>query len=234
MTSLRQTPLPDAAADSGVHAQQARSRRTEEALLQAAFTLFRERGVDAVTVADIAAAAAVAPATIYRRFGDKEGLLRATVRRFTTQALELVALTPGVRSHDDFIACVADVLVVVWRFTQGNQNLLRSVYAKALSDDFYADCLLTLRRSVFAALRAHFLAHAAHIRHPQPQRAVEFTLRQAVAMLSARLEASRLEVNEGAMSDAAFLRELVLSMLAYLQVPHSEDAIDRALRARGL
>lgn len=215
-------------------ARQARSRRTEQSLLDAAFMLFRAQGVDAVTVGDIAAAAGVAPATIYRRFGDKEGLLRATVRRFTDQALELVALTPPARSHNDFIACVADILVVVWRFTQGNQQLLRSVYAKALSDDFYANCLLELRRSVFAALRAHFLAHAESIGHPNPQRGVEFALRQSVAMLSARLEASRLEVNEGAMSDAVFLRELVRSMLAYLAVAFTEDAIDRALRARNL
>jgi AcrR family transcriptional regulator len=214
--------------------KQDRSRRTEQALLDAALALFRDRGVEAVTVADIASAAGVAPATIYRRFGDKEGLLRDVFRRFTDSAVQLVALTPTLKTRHGFVACVADITALVLRFSQGNQRLLQSAYAKALADDFYAACLVEIRSHTFAALRAHFLAHADEIGHPEPARAIEFALRQSVAMLSARLEAGRLEVGEGAMSDAIFVRELTRSVLAYLQVPFTADAIDQALTARGL
>src|SRR5512139_2726485 len=112
--------------------RQDRSRRTEQALLDAALALFRERGVEAVTVGDIAAAAGVAPATIYRRFGDKEGLLKEAFARFTEGALEMLEVAPPVRPHRHFVALVADVTALVVRFSQANQRLLQSSYAKAL------------------------------------------------------------------------------------------------------
>ena len=36
------------------------------------------------------------------------------------------------------------------------------------------------------------------------------------------------------MSDATFLRELMRSLLGYLQIPHSEQAVDQAMSARDL
>lgn len=214
--------------------RQDRSRRTEQALLDAALALFRERGVDAVTVGEIAAAAGVAPATIYRRFGDKEGLLKEAFARFVTDALAMLDAAPAPAGRPGFVSLVADVTALVWGFSQANQRLLQSSYAKALADDFYAGHLVTLRARVFALLRERFLLRTAEIGHPEPARAIDFALRQAVAMLSARLEAGRLEVRDGTMDDATFVRELLRSILAYLQVPYTAADIDRALAARGL
>lgn len=214
--------------------KQDRSRRTEQALLDAALSLFLARGVEAVTVSDIATAAGVAPATIYRRFGDKEGLLKEAFARFTDHALRMLALAPAPRPGRGLVPLAADVAALVVRFAQGNRRLLRSSYAKALADDFYAARLLELRRRTFALLKQYFLGQAGEIGHPDPELAIDFALRQAVAMLSARLEAGQLEVDEGAISDAAFVRELLRSILSYLQVPYTAQAIDRALAARGL
>lgn len=66
-------------------AGQARSERSERSdavrnrhrALEAAQTLFRERGIAVVTMDDIAAAAGVGKGTLYRRFGDKAGLAEA-------------------------------------------------------------------------------------------------------------------------------------------------------------
>lgn len=214
--------------------KQDRSRRTEQALLDAALSLFLARGVEAVTVSDIATAAGVAPATIYRRFGDKEGLLKEAFARFTDHALRMLALAPAPRPGRGLVPLAADVAALVVRFAQGNRRLLQSSYAKALADDFYAARLVELRRRTFALLKPYFLGHAGEIGHPDPELAIDFALRQAVAMLSARLEAGQLEVDEGAISDAAFVRELLRSILSYLQVPYTAQAIDRALAARGL
>ena len=224
MPSLPSRPAP----------KQDRSRRTEQALLDAALALFTERGVEAVTVGDIAAAAGVAPATIYRRFGDKEGLLKEAFARFTGNALTMLAAVPPPSPRQGFVTLVSDVAALTWAFSRSHQRLLQSGYAKALADDFYASHLLALRTRVFAVLKQHFMHRAAEIGHPQPALAIDFTLRQAVAMLSARLEAGRLEVGDGTMDDAAFVRELVRSILSYLQVPYTAPAIDRALAARGL
>jgi len=215
-------------------ARQDRSRRTEQALLDAALTLFRERGVDAVTVGDIAAAAGVAPATIYRRFGDKEGLLREVYARFTAGALQMLDLAPAPKPGRSLVPLVADVAALVLQFTRTNQRLLQSGYAKALADDFYAAHMVELRAAVFALLKRQFLHYTPEIGHPQPELAIDFALRQAVAMLSSRLEAGRLEVGDGAIDDATFVRELLRSILSYLQVPYTAAAIDKALAARGL
>jgi AcrR family transcriptional regulator len=60
------TPPPE-------RADAARNRRR---ILAAAATLISERGLEAVTIDDVAAAAGVGRMTVYRRFGNKSGLAR--------------------------------------------------------------------------------------------------------------------------------------------------------------
>lgn len=54
--------------------ERADAARNRAAVLAAALTEFTERGVAAVSMDDIAAAAGVGKGTLYRRFGDKAGL----------------------------------------------------------------------------------------------------------------------------------------------------------------
>jgi AcrR family transcriptional regulator len=68
-------PLPLAApAPPALRADAARNRQR---VLQAAAALFAERGVAAVTMDDVVAAAGVGKGTLYRSFGDKSGLAAA-------------------------------------------------------------------------------------------------------------------------------------------------------------
>ncbi|GGC40520.1 hypothetical protein GCM10011371_29890 [Novosphingobium marinum] len=62
-----------------IEARQARSRETFRKILDAAVKLFVEKGFDGTTMAQIAAAAGIAPGSIYRRFADKEGLLNSVI-----------------------------------------------------------------------------------------------------------------------------------------------------------
>ena len=57
--------------------ERADAARNRLRVLAAAETLFAERGVAAVTMDDVAAAAGVGKGTLYRRFGDKGGLAMA-------------------------------------------------------------------------------------------------------------------------------------------------------------
>lgn len=218
------------------HARQDRSRQTEQALLDAALCLFQERGVHAVTVGEIAQRAGVAPATINRRFGDRDGLHREAFRTFIERALamlEAVDVSGTAKGKPrSLVALMAQIAAVVQGFSKGNQALLQSAYARAMVDEGYAAGLRELRSRTLALLRRQLLGHTAEIGHPDPALAVDFVLHQALAMLSARNDASMLEV--GALDDRVFHRELMRSLLGYLQVPVTARRIDAALAAVGL
>ncbi|MGJ7542405.1 TetR/AcrR family transcriptional regulator [Variovorax sp. LT1R16] len=65
-------------------AQQTRSRKTSRALLDAGFCILEEEGLSGLTIPGVSSRAGVSVGTVYRRFGDKEGLLTALLEEFTT------------------------------------------------------------------------------------------------------------------------------------------------------
>lgn len=72
----RFTPINPSAAAATERADAARNRRK---VLEAAARLFAERGVEQVSMDEIAAAAGVGKGTLYRRFGDRSGLAMAVM-----------------------------------------------------------------------------------------------------------------------------------------------------------
>jgi AcrR family transcriptional regulator len=68
---LATAPLPER--------ERADARRNRERILCAAARLVDERGIEAVSMDDVAAAAGVGKGTLYRRFGDRSTLLRALI-----------------------------------------------------------------------------------------------------------------------------------------------------------
>jgi AcrR family transcriptional regulator len=84
--------------DSGVRPERADAARNRLRVLAAAERLFAERGVHAVTMEEVAAAAGVGKGTVYRRFTDKGGLAIALLderERELQQALLIGAGTAG-------------------------------------------------------------------------------------------------------------------------------------------
>lgn len=218
--------------------RQERSKRTHQLLLDAALGLFREHGIEATGVTEIAAAAGVAPATIYRRFGDKEGLVRAACEHFTQQGLALLAeirvAAEQKAGNGSFISMLADAIQAVVLFSHSNLRVLQSLYIRALEDDFHARQLVSLRAAVTDMLKQYFMTRVSEIRHPEPSLALDFALRQSVAMLSARLEGRKLEVVAENITDRVFHRELMRMQLGYLGIDFTPEAIDKALHSRGM
>src|SRR4051812_1541626 len=66
---------------------QERSRETASRLLEAAESVLEKRGLKGASVPEIARRAGVSPASIYRRFIDKDGLLREVFERFFERAI---------------------------------------------------------------------------------------------------------------------------------------------------
>lgn len=74
--------------------ERADAARNRIRVLEAAETLFAERGVDAVTMDDVAGAAGVGKGTLYRRFGDKGGLAMALLDQRERELQERILTGP--------------------------------------------------------------------------------------------------------------------------------------------
>lgn len=100
-----------------------RSRRDEYAeqtrrdVVDAARSLFAQRGYFATTVSDIAAAARVSAGTVYQQCGGKQGLLRTLMDSWTTAPLvqETLDAVNAADTLDEALRVLADSYLEFWR-----------------------------------------------------------------------------------------------------------------------
>ena len=97
-------------------------------MLEAARRLFAERGVQAVTMSDVAREAGVAKGTIFHRFGDRPGLAQALVDEAERELQERVLrgpppLGPGAPPRERLIAFLDALLTL----TAAHRDLLLEV-----------------------------------------------------------------------------------------------------------
>jgi AcrR family transcriptional regulator len=79
---------------------QDRSRRTQGRLLDAMETLLQEKSFARLTVAELAARAGVAPASIYQRFSNRDALIAILIELYMTSAQSWAASPEGRLSLD--------------------------------------------------------------------------------------------------------------------------------------
>jgi AcrR family transcriptional regulator len=88
-----------------------KKRQTRETIVREALALFSERGYDAVTVADIAAAADISPRTFFAYFPTKEDLLfQDAPDNFARLATRLVERPEGESTVDALRAWIAELV----------------------------------------------------------------------------------------------------------------------------
>ena len=128
--------------------ERADAARNREKVLCAAARLFAERGVDSVSMDDVAAAAGVGKGTLFRRFGDRAGLARAVLseseRAFQDALLRGPApLGPGAPATERLVA-----------FGAGRLDILELSHELLIAAESGAPCA-RYRSDVYAAHRAH-------------------------------------------------------------------------------
>ncbi|MDP2245172.1 TetR/AcrR family transcriptional regulator [Pseudomonas sp.] len=121
--------------------------RSEDAILTAARTLFLEAGYDGVNLDQVAAAAGVSRQTVYNRFGGKEALLRAMLRRHWGGMLawaDWVRESIGGVTFDDPAAKLVQIAGAIYRFAEEGDQIAftRLVVAESLArpwigEEFY-------------------------------------------------------------------------------------------------
>ena len=159
-------------------AVQARSQETRDRLLDAAETLLREGGPEKATVPAIARRAKVAVGSVYRRFPDKDAVLRSIYERFFDRS---TAANREALSEDRWtdvplelmLRRLVDGMVRGYRF---HAPLLAALlrYVDSHPDADFRKHAEGMRADVFAGLSRLLLSRRDEITHADPERAVEF------------------------------------------------------------
>lgn len=163
--------------------KQERSRHTLHRLLSAAEALLEHGGLEAATVPAIAEAAGVSVGIIYRRFPNKDALLRAVYERFFVTTGEQNVIRLQAYGVAQAIDCPLPLLLrsVVRGMVEGyrrRRGLLRSLirFARTHPDSAFRRSAQKMNRASFHALTAILMSYRDQIRHPDPDTAIEFAL----------------------------------------------------------
>jgi AcrR family transcriptional regulator len=160
--------------------KQNRSRETLKRLLRAATEILETKGLEAATIPQIAARAGLSPGTVYRRFRDKDALLRTlvleTLRTADRHAEERLSSEAARQSaFPDMVRTVITTTLQSYRkhtrllraFTQFTRSHPSAAFRKQADD-------LEVRN--FRRVAAFLLLKRSQIRHPNPELAVSFAL----------------------------------------------------------
>lgn len=203
--------------------QQPRSRKTQESLLESAAKLLAEKGVEATSVADVAAGAGCSVGAVYHHFRDKKTLLYAVFQRMQEEVRATTGAAVDPARWEG--ASIGDILRAYLEFSQElaleRPTFKHAGLAIARRDPALRDHLAEFRIELAESLTALLLARRTEIGHPDPPLAVAFVLDQLSAMLSARLEGGG-PTQLATRSDAEFTREALRSACDYLQLECSE------------
>jgi len=120
-----------------------RGRRTRDNLLQAARTVFEERGYTGTRMADIARAAGVSHGTVYTWFADKEAVLRALVGGIVAEVYAALAIGDEVPEPQQRMHEANRRYLAAYR---RHGRMLEVVEEAAATDERYRDALTGVRR----------------------------------------------------------------------------------------
>jgi len=160
--------------------KQARSLETVNRLLDAAEQLLEAEGLEAATVPAIAKKAKVSVGVVYRRFPDKDTLLRAVWERFLAQKREqaqsVLAACAGLN------AALPDLLRGMIRATidahRKKRHLLRALlqFARTHPDPEFKRAAHEMNQTSIAAIMVLMLQHRDRIEHPNPEAAIQLAI----------------------------------------------------------
>ena len=201
--------------------RQRRSRETVERLLMATVRVLDSRGLEGALVPRIAKAAGVAPASIYRRFADKDALLRSAFLHVLQQSNE------ANRKHlktlllrGSLEETVPRLIALLFQQYRAHPKLLRalSTFVDTDLDGAFADRARSMIAKNLREIVAVLIIHRSEIRHRSPQRALEFAILSASSSIEAIvLDPTSLWNTVLPLSDKELAAHLSRGFVAYLR-----------------
>ncbi len=201
--------------------RQARSRRMMERLLAATLEVIEERGLAGVTIPEIAAAAGASTGSVYRRFTDKEALIRSAFLRLLEDAQEAnQASLPPDRFQglglDQALHAVGRALVAQYR---GRAGLLKALdqFLEVQSDEAFRERSIGLIEANLRGVVEALLPFQDRIAAEDPERAIVFALLSATTVIEVnKLHTPLLWRRMLPLDDNALATEAAKAMAAYL------------------
>ena len=162
-------------------ARQARSRQSLERLLASATDILNREGLEGASMPEIAAAGRrLTPGAIYRRFPNKDALLREVCLRVLRANAEQTRqiLTPERWATHSLAELVTFIIEQTLRGHARHRELLRALTRFTLehADARFARLSQDLQWQVFRATTALLLTKRREMRHPDPESAVPVAL----------------------------------------------------------
>jgi AcrR family transcriptional regulator len=167
--------------------RQARSRLTLHRLLSATQALLEHGDLEAATVPAIAEAAGVSVGVVYRRFPNKDALIRVVYERFFSVYGEQNRVRlQTIATLDRPLAEVArSVIIGMTRGYHEHRGLLRALtrYARTHRDPEFREMAEAMNRDAVRAIVYLLIRHRKQIAHPHPEKAIELGLLVIAATL---------------------------------------------------
>jgi len=207
--------------ESAHEPKQQRSRETLERLLAATIKVLDDEGLEGAVVPRIAAVAEVAPASIYRRFADKDALLREAflhmLRKSNTANRERLGQA---MLRDSLEASAAQLMDALMAQHRRHPRLMRALLRFVESDresDFATEVRLHTAENINLIVDV-FHAFRTEVRHRFPRRALQFAVLSAASAIELYvLEPASLWETVLPLSDKQFKAEQVRAFVGYLR-----------------
>ncbi|MFZ6874931.1 TetR/AcrR family transcriptional regulator [Undibacterium sp. Di27W] len=199
---------------------QERSRSTALRLLNATIALLDESGLEGALIPRIAEHAGVAPASVYRRFADKNALLRAAFLHALKQSN--VSNSASLRSQllgDTLATSVRKLIVMLFDQYQQHPHFLRALsqFIDADTDRAFIAEARTIIRANIDLIVDILLQHESEIRHVVPAASLRFLVLNATCSIEAySLDPNSMWHVEPCIGRAEMTDQLVHGFVSYL------------------
>jgi len=202
--------------------QQERSRETLVRLLRATIQIMDKHGLDDTTIPLIAATAGLSPGSVYRRFKDKEALVRAAFLSVLKSSVEAnrTALVPEAFRNKSLEETAKTLVTAIMRQYRAHPNLLGALnrYLGNQREKRFQRQAADLIAQNFRRLVDILLLYRKQIAHPDPEFAISFALLQATTAIEiVTLESWSLWQKVIVASDEQLKTELTRSLVTYLR-----------------
>lgn len=204
--------------------QQERSRQTLEKLIAATLAVIEAKGLAGVTIPEIAATAGLSTGSVYRRFTDKEMMIRSAFLQLLEgwQALNQANLPPdrfkGLALRD-VLQALGRALVAQYR---GRTGLLKALdqFLEVQTDEAFQRRALDLIEENMRRVIEALLPFRDRIAASDPERAITFALLAATTVIEVhKLHNPQLWRRMLPLDDEALAAEAARTMEAYLALP---------------